>query len=120
MSVNVCLSLCVRPLTDSTHAVVNLENASKYLIINCQVTFQDGCQVSKLAYVVVVFELLSFRSNTQGLWVSFRALKFIIVYEKKSIIQEAHPLGNTEASTQIYFLCMCAARILSECKTLDC
>lgn len=85
MSVNVCLSLCVRPVTDSTHAVVNLENASKYLIINCQVTFQDGCQVSKRAYVVVVFELLSFRSNTQGLWVSFRALKFIIQFMKKNL-----------------------------------
>lgn len=118
MSVNVCLSLCVRPVTDSTHAVVNLENASKYLIINCQVTFQDGCQVSKLAYVVVVFELLSFRSNTQGVLQSIKI--HFTVYEKKSIIQEAHPLGNTEASTQIYFLCMCAARILSECKTLDC
>lgn len=81
MSVNLCLSLCVRPVTDSTHAVVNLENASKYLIINCQVTFQ----VSKLAYVVVVFELLSFRSNTQGLWVSFRALKLIIQFMKKNL-----------------------------------
>lgn len=80
-----CLSLCVRPVTDSTHAVVNLENASKYLIINCQVTFQHGCQVSKLAYVVVVFELLSFRSNTQGLWVSFTALKFIIQFMKKNL-----------------------------------
>lgn len=109
MSVNGCLSLCVRPVTDSTDATVNLENASKYLIINCQVTFQDGCQVSNLAYIVVVFELLSFRSSIQGLWMYFRSLKFIIQFMKKIYNTRSSSSGEHESFySNIFSLYVCS------------